>query len=39
MRCEVMLTHSDFGHHNYDLKADPQPGHEKGKHHTEFAPA
>ncbi|KAL7421784.1 hypothetical protein Q5752_003555 [Cryptotrichosporon argae] len=28
-----------FGHHNYDIKGQAEPGHEKGKHHTEFAPA
>ncbi|RXK36509.1 6-phosphogluconate dehydrogenase (decarboxylating) [Tremella mesenterica] len=28
-----------FGHHNYDIKGHPEPGHSKGKYHTVFAPA
>lgn len=40
--CELnqpdLLT-ADFGHHNYDTKTEHLEGTEKGKHHTEFAPA
>lgn len=32
----VYMLMVDFGHHNYDLKAGAEKGHEKGKYHTEF---
>ena len=40
MRVLVFLAdNTDFGHHNYDTKTEHLEGTEKGKHHTDFAPA